>query len=224
MRSQVAYVRRPAVVGFALIVLGAMLVFGMLLVRPIVPSWLPLPLGELECVAVDSRGDVYCSSGFYQRIQVYSPEGRYLRGWYVPGVIGWSIRTNESDRIEVVTRGEAIQTYSGSGTLLETWTPPPDFEPDMQKVHDQSYNKCTDTAGRIYSVRAGLVYPHVIRRDKDGSTRTVVSPPRLSWFLMAPFPAFLYIAIGFALVHWSQRKRGCTGSSGHGHEKGTKKG
>ena len=40
-----------------------------------------LPLGDLGGVAVDSKGNVYCVANFYGRIQKYSSNGTFRKGW-----------------------------------------------------------------------------------------------------------------------------------------------
>ena len=39
------------------------------------------PIGHCLGFAVDSQGRIYTGSGFYNRVQIYNSEGRYLRGW-----------------------------------------------------------------------------------------------------------------------------------------------
>jgi len=192
--------RRVLIAAWVSIGFGIITSAGMFFISQWIPSSIPLPLGQLESVAVDSRGRVYCASAFYHRIQVYSPDGEYLRGWPVSGVRNYDIRVNQEDELEVLVYGETVYRYSSEGELLEARTFPRDFEPDPDKAN-RSYAQCVDADGRVYSVRLGLIYPHVTRRDKDGSGTTVVAPPRLGWFIMGPLPAFAYCFIGAAL-YW----------------------
>jgi len=50
-------------------------------------SRIQLPLGGVDSIAVDSMGRVYCGIPFYSRIQVYSKEGDFLQGWFVPDAV-----------------------------------------------------------------------------------------------------------------------------------------
>lgn len=40
------------------------------------------PLNNINDLAVDSKGRIYTESGFYSRLQVYSPSGKFLRGCF----------------------------------------------------------------------------------------------------------------------------------------------
>ncbi|HEX8201188.1 MAG TPA: NHL repeat-containing protein [Isosphaeraceae bacterium] len=80
-------------------------------------------------VVLDSRGNFYVSEyGENDRIQVFSPEGRWLRQWggqgTAPGELlkPRSLVIDEADRIYVADScNHRIQVFDTSGTLLGLW-------------------------------------------------------------------------------------------------------
>ncbi|MBN1364843.1 MAG: hypothetical protein JW976_08565, partial [Syntrophaceae bacterium] len=46
-----------------------------------VSSKTELPLGDIGGIAADSDGNIYVLANFYDRVQKYSPEGKFLTGW-----------------------------------------------------------------------------------------------------------------------------------------------
>ena len=200
--------KRVRMAGWMLLGWGLMTFGGIFLVSHWIPNSIPLPLGQLESVAVDSKGHIFCASTFYSRIQVYSPQGEFLRAWPLRDVRSFGIRVDGNDELEVVVHGETVYRYSIMGRLLETRPPSPSYTPNVQQFPDDHSPECVDAAGQTYSVRLGLIYPHVVRRDVDGAETTVVSPPRLGWFIMGPLPAFLWCLCGALMSCLSRENKG----------------
>ena len=46
-----------------------------------IPATVEVPQGELETIAVDPEGRIYCGGQFWQRVQVYDHDGNFLHGW-----------------------------------------------------------------------------------------------------------------------------------------------
>jgi len=172
------------------------------------PSSVCLPLGELNSVAVDREGRVYCASGFYSRVQAYSAQGEFLRGWPIPHMRYFWIRTNRSDEIEVRnSRGWLIYTCSLRGELLKKHPLPPERDSRIVPPPEDASLECRDLSGNTYLVRFRYIYPYVVRRAKDGKLTTAVPPPRLSWFIMGPFPAVAYSFLGVLLLLLANKAR-----------------
>ncbi len=174
----------------------------------IVPAWLILaliggsnlssvefPLGDPDGAFVDSRGRIYVGDGFYFRVQRYSPDGAFERGWFVPGII--ALRVSNADQVEVATRSaNRVQTYDTEGRLLR----------DFRREDIYSYVDSWRTDGS-YLVKGGLL-PRVV----DAATgKTVIDTGWRKRLIAAPFPAFAYAAVGFAIgatAHWRRRRGG----------------
>lgn len=157
------------------------------------------PFGDLEDVAVDSRGRIYVGEGLHgARVQRYSPEGEFERGWFVPTSGAFALRTTPDGRVQVATiRGRELLTYTSDGDLLDSqhWS--------LQKEDRYSeFSSETDTTGP-YVIRRGLM-PRVI----DTRTgRTVVATPWPKRLVAGPFPAMLYALVGVVLLWMSDRRQ-----------------
>jgi hypothetical protein len=144
------------------------------------------PLGDPRDVAVDSQGRFYVVDSFHLRVQRYSPDGEFQRGWLVPRKV-FAVQTTADGRVVVDAEG-GPRTYSSDGELLEVLA-------DGDELHRLGLVRGRETPGP-YAVRRGLL-PHVI--DKR-TGRTVIVTPWPLRLIASPFPAFLYFAIGVAFT------------------------
>jgi hypothetical protein len=79
------------------------------------------PLGDLEGIAVDSEGNIYCGLQFYSRIQVYDAKGNFIYGKFIDSAGGaFRIRINNDDQLEVATaRNDKLYIFERGGTLVK---------------------------------------------------------------------------------------------------------
>src|SRR5262245_7183543 len=75
------------------------------------------PLGDPTDVAVDSHGRFFVVDSLHLRVQRYSPDGEFQRGWLVPRKV-FALRTTADDQVIVGAEG-GPRTYSSDGELLE---------------------------------------------------------------------------------------------------------
>ena len=144
------------------------------------------PLADPRDVAVDSHGRFYVVDAFHLRVQRYSPDGDFERGWFVPRKV-FAVRTTPDDRMVVGAEG-GPRTYSSDGELLEV-------VPDGNELRRQGLVRGKEPTGP-YAVRRGLI-PHVV----DSRTgRTVIATPWPLRLIASPFPVLLYFAIGVAFI------------------------
>jgi len=155
-----------------------------------------LPFGDLDDVAVDSKGRIYVADGFHSRVQRYSPDGEFERGWYVPTSGVFALRTAANDEVHVATaRANKLLKYNSDGDLLSG-------QYRLKEDYYQEYESETETTGP-YAVRGGLL-PHVVDTRTGG---TVITRPWHTGLIAPFFPAVLYSVIGFALVGVGELKR-----------------
>ena len=147
-----------------------------------------LPFCDLKDVAVDSQGRIYVLDAFHGRVQRYSPDGQFQRGWIMPMSFSKvsGLRITPDDR--VIVRAKKLLTYSSDGELLEI---------NEHKPEDRQGRLASETEPTgPYAVRRGLL-PRVVDARTD---RTVVTTPWYRRLLAFPFPAFLYGVIGLAVM------------------------
>ena len=158
-----------------------------------------MPLGDLDGIAVDSKGNLYCASQFYSRVQKYDSNGRFLLGWPIDCAGGiFRIRMTRNDELEVVTaRKDMYYRFSPQGELLEAW------HTDGKLFHHfgpSSSSECSGADGTVYQVHYQWLSPSVVKVDPSGKRTTVVSTPFRKWIIMGPYPAWLFLMAGVLIL------------------------
>lgn len=161
-------------------------------------SWIPksieFPLGSLVGIAVDPAGQIYCGTQFYGRIQKYAADGRFLAGWFINSAGGvFRLRVNADGQLEVATaRNDTLYRFSQSGELLSQTRNEDAFE----DFGPEGERRWTTEGGTVFEIDHTLLLPSISRRNPSGEKETVVRTPLHKWFLMGPFPAWLFFAVG----------------------------
>ena len=200
-----------AILGFVMLILGCYGWFSGVFQAFWAGRTVEMPLGDLQGVAVDSSGNVYCGAQFYRRVQKYDPDSQFLFSLHIdPPGGAFRIRVNENDELEVATLlTNRLYRFSPSGEMLEqrerrsllrmpeernnVWNPYPDFGAEGER-------QCRGPDGSVYRIRSPLLFPSVVKTSPSGEQSTVVSVPFHKWLVMGPFPAFLFwIAAGLLL-------------------------
>jgi hypothetical protein len=154
------------------------------------------PLGDLENIAVDSNGNMYCSLGFYSRIQVYNPQGEFQRAWFVPAHGGpfW-IDVDSHDQVHVWSvRGQEWIAYDDMGNRIDADPAGLDRSSPLRAA---SVGLDLDRYTRSpYAIRNRWIFPRVVKIDATGVEHTVLTGPVHLWFFMGPVPAMLEVALG----------------------------
>jgi hypothetical protein len=161
-------------------------------------SGMEFPLSHVADVAVDSHGRIYVAESFFQRIQRYSPEGRFERGWFVPTSGVFALRTTADDRVKVATaRASKLLTYSPDGQLLDA------IEWGKYNYYAE-YEGELETTGRM--VIRGRLMPRI---EYSGTGRVVIATPWAKRLISPLFPAEAYCLVGvvmLALGEWHRRR------------------
>jgi hypothetical protein len=180
---------------------GMLAFLGPLMLPAMVPNGfrnLEFPLSGITSVALDKDGDVFVGLASSQRIQVYDPSGRFMRGWFVDANGGsfqvyldeeadvyiYSIRRNEY--IKYLTSGIRMGRASQSDlpSTKGAWT-----QNSLPSVSDNFFG-------------TEIVVPAPTNRN----TQVRIGNDFLHSVLRSPFPAWLYIVIGIAVFNLSRRK------------------
>ena len=157
------------------------------------------PLSHPCALTVGSNGEITVASGFYGRIQVYSADGVFLRGFFYSGD-GGDVRLNcdVQGRLFVYSyRRHELLTVSATGQVIrrDRIERLPDDWPD------QFYCRVND--GRELFLRNTVVSPRVDTDAPDGSQSTIITN---SWWVMpfagpvAPWMGLVVLTLGPWLV------------------------
>ena len=167
----------------------------------VIPNSFEMPLGDLEEIAVDSDGNIYCSSQFYSRVQVYDTQGKFLHGIFInTGGTFW-IRINSNDQLEVaIARGDKLIRFDKNGKLLNSSSRVPNYLDGFDKKSERyCYDEERDITYQIEPIllpSISLFGSHVIKKDSSGKETVIIKTPFLKWLFMGPFPAIFFGAFG----------------------------
>ena len=156
------------------------------------------PLADSGPVAIDSKGRIYCSSGRYDRLQVYDRKGHFVRGWFFfGGDYHDSITIDHNDLIYVQKKiGEGYTVFDVNGNMLnegEHWPP-----------EQARNNPALDSEGSVYKSPAHWMYSdEVVKISPTGKKSVIISDPLYLRIIAAIFPTWivwlpvLFIAWGY---------------------------
>ncbi len=175
-----------------------------------VSSEVRFPMGYITSIDIDSKGQVYCADRSHCRLQIFSDDGEFLRGWFVPiscGGIYISIINNNSLSVDDIDDKKS-HIYDSSGHLLAVKR-----DQVYPKVDPSNKLRVSDDSGNIYKVTKTLYSWQISKISKNEESILISDPFVLSIFAM-PFPAFglvlfSIILIGFAHSLVVKAKRFC---------------
>jgi hypothetical protein len=124
---------------------------------------------------VDTQGHVYCLSRFYNRLQLFNSDGKFVRGWFVDTPRGpvrmW---TDDQDHLHVATKPESkLFVFNPRGRLLSA-TRISDFDKEFGRA---SPAQMTDASGNTYKIKSPHLRPKVVKITPSGAESVVISDP-----------------------------------------------
>ena len=155
-----------------------------------------LPLGDLQGIAVDSEGHIYCGLQFFSRVQAYDAEGEFLYGVFIDSSGGaFRIRINEDDQLEVATaRNDKLYLFDKNGNFVRDWSRVGHYFSDFGKAGESRFY---DDRERATYFRKGYpLSPYVVKRDSTGRERIIIKTPFQKWVFQGPSPAWFIGLIG----------------------------
>lgn len=160
------------------------------------------PLTTISSFAVDADGRIYCGTSNYQRVQVYEPDGTYVRGWFVGAGGGdFSVAISAAGTVEVATaRGRFLEEYSPDAVLLSR------RRLGILEEEEFPHPKRIPVPGRpacSLILVSSVFHPGVKRECQSGEEEWIVRNPLRLWPLSAPFPALAYVLVGLVLLRIS---------------------
>jgi hypothetical protein len=149
---------------------------------------LELPLGSPNGLAVDRERNIYVGSLTYQRIQVYGPDGRFQRSYYMGANTGggdFFFRVNGRDELEVYGyRGKLFCVFTSAGLQSKVALPGlPSFS--------RNFDGVVGSDGAKYALNDyAWAVPRVVRTTPSGVRAVVVTQPWYLFLMKMPFPCW----------------------------------
>lgn len=180
-----------------------------------VSSSIQFPIGGLTWMGADRRGRVYCYDNTYVRLQIYSSQGRFIRGWFDQGGF-WDLDSND-ETIHVVDTDDKNIKYDHRGNILDVWIERGSYKKHEAAAFDEEgYQEVSfeDTFGNLYELQSRFFSTKIARITSNGERSIIIEDPLYLWLIRTPFPAWLYMGLPMAvwatrdLLRKRQKKRG----------------
>ncbi len=166
---------------------------------PCISSRVELP-NEPVFVAVDVQGRLFVYSQHYQRMQVYSPEGRFLIGWFMrPNGIVRGFDSADAS-VLVVFPDDLEVAYSVNGQILRQVHQPGLYSSTPIPA---GFFICAEGIGcSRYRVAHRILWSRVFRTDIDGE-HLIVGQPLPIAVIRLPIPCLLWAVLGMVLIRYA---------------------
>jgi hypothetical protein len=154
-------------------------------------------------IAVDSKGRIYCAVFFYQRLQVYDRDGRFISGWFafVPKEVSdLRLITDEHDHIHIISSGSR-DVYDSNGLLISTKRG--EDVAGIEESFDTSSSQTQDREGNVYRIETGLtsyLFPKITKITPAGLQTTIIQDPWELWALAGPIHTWLLAILWMLFV------------------------
>ena len=187
----------------SLFIFGGIICFGPLFLHILLQDTVisvQMPFGELKGIVVDRAGNIYCVSTFYSNVQVYDENGDFIRTHFIAaGNESFGIMIDENNLLNIATEKTDINyVYSDDGVLMDKIEG--EGEILYSEIRGLGTHTCMDKNRNIYTIKGYWVNPYVLKTSPMGRTQKIVTVPFYLWIIMAPFPAILFLFLGFGIL------------------------
>jgi hypothetical protein len=153
------------------------------------------PLSEVEWIAVDQKGCVYCLSFANLRLQVFDSEGKFLKGWFIR-------KPTDADRVALSKDGDVVIGSEGRAYYVydHFGNRKPLNEEHSKNLTTVLSAKTTDNEGNTYELKSASLRPRIIKTDKNGHKFTLIKDPFGLWLHTIPLPVIGFLILT-AIIH-----------------------
>ncbi len=158
-------------------------------------EYIRFPLNNVNDLVIDSEGRIYTESGFWGRLQVYSPNGDFLRGWFSGSCGGaCQLELDNDGQVHVYTaRGHQHYVYNEMGELISKTDL---LETEFYK-YEGEVTETVDHLGNRYQIRDRYLFPKVVRITPSDDIDLVIGNPL---YLKLFEPTFVVLSVVIALI------------------------
>ncbi len=155
------------------------------------------PLGKLDSIGLTDKGELFTYTGTLHRLQIFTKEGEYIRGWFVNTPFhNANVYVCEQGLINIISPRGDCTTYDRMGILVSKTSPPEDFV-------RSDYNTCIKTqSGSAIKFKYGIIRTQLFEEKPNGMKKVIIKegfywcPFRAESSMMLFFlPPFLIILI-----------------------------
>ncbi|HEY3298511.1 MAG TPA: hypothetical protein VGK34_07640, partial [Armatimonadota bacterium] len=164
----------------------------------VIPRTVQMPMAELDNIAVDDSGHIYCISSSYYRLQAFDNKGRFLWGAYTG-----ECKTSDQLWVDASAQIHVLSTFvsqhrifDSRGKLLKQVHVSEKYAEQLRASDVHTGSRATDKSGNRYTVDHPSIWPTVIRTSPSGKRSAVISPIVWLWPLTGPLPALFFFAAG----------------------------
>lgn len=164
---------------------------------PLVSNKVRLPLSQPFWIAVDSTGLIYVIEQYVPRVQVYEPDGKFVRGWFVQVYVASGLEIDDNDHLHIITSTGTNPVYDKYGRVLEvikgpTWT----------DKFGSYFWSTQDRFGNTYKIRKYpfLYSAKISKISPSGEESVAIADPFPLCFLAWPTPGMALAFLGAAMI------------------------
>lgn len=170
---------------------GLMCWFGSILLHIPIPTTKCLfPLSVPEKIVTDNKGQIYCISRFYNRLQVFGSRGQFLRGWFINLPAGrYNISIDPEGNVCLFAKNNRKgYKYNSSGKRIGEVGNPYFAE----KYQLEQLTKTENSLGYAYDIQNPFFLPGIVKTSDSGQESLLYRQPFGLWLVTMPIPGFVF--------------------------------
>jgi hypothetical protein len=173
-----------------------------------VSSTIRFPLGFVRGLTVGPKGRIIYFSD-QNRLQIFSNEGRFLRGWFVYTSKQCApVYVDANDHIHVIPDDHKHVVFDFEGNLLKE-SREPGVQERFFKLHEKRVLQ--DSQGNVYRLRWNVTRIGVLKVGRAGEQFIDITEPFYLWPFRGLMAVFVFlipsILISVVAERWKARKK-----------------
>jgi len=148
---------------------------------------------------VADQGEVVCFSNVHNRIQVFSKDGQFSRGWFVDnaGFTAGKVLIAPNNLIHFATPDDRHFTFDFYGNIIEDSYEEGILD-DIIKRKDSKINQLYDNC--FYKIKGGIRGTRIVKINPEDYESAVVSEPFYLWLFGQWFPSWVFLFFPLSIL------------------------